>query len=141
MSFDTKTFVGQDGTKFELTSFSSTVEGERKECAKLSRSGFQKTPAAMRLEMDDLGVLATIAYEAFMQAMGRKVMEVTPFELEEGDAIDGIGAIEFVQTSAVPDSMTLTVQAVIAGSGTKIEFTSNADGKFNQLVDITRSIP
>lgn len=139
--FETRTFKGTDGTVFEISSFSASVDGTRKECAKLSRKGFRMTPAAMRLDIEDLGVLAMHAREAFLEAIGRISLEVTPKDLREGDAIEGLGEIEaprYHTQLGEPLELIVTVK----GTGTQLKFVAEGEPeRFNQLLDITRPKP
>ncbi|MEU4066628.1 hypothetical protein AB0F25_30320 [Streptomyces wedmorensis] len=141
-AFETRTFRGVDGTNFELKSFRSTSEGEGMECAKLSRRGFgfDESRAAMRLHLDDLGVLSMHAREAYIEALGRKSMEVTPSELQEGDAIDGLGEVASVKPFSPIGDEVLALVVTLADTTTSITFSPNAEGKYNQLIDITRPI-
>ncbi|MFD8340508.1 hypothetical protein ACFV42_49225, partial [Streptomyces solisilvae] len=105
------------------------------ECAKLSREGFEKSKASLRLQIEDLGILAVHAREAFMEAIGRVSLEVEPPDLREGDAIEGLGEVDKIETSV---GGLRVIIATIAKSGTQVVFTATNDGKFQQLIDITR---
>lgn len=140
-AFKTRTFRGADGTYFEIESFRSTLEGEGMECAKLSRRGFgfDQSRAALRVQLDDLGVMAMHAREAFIEAVGRKSMEISPTDLRKGDAIEGLGEVKEVTTYApLGDAISLVV--LLADTKTSIIFSSDGEGKYNQLIDITRPI-
>lgn len=137
-SFTTRTFIGSDGTEFELKYFSAALTGPGTECAKLARKGFGKTPAAMRLTIDDLGLLAMTAREAFMEAVGRDSLEVTPTDLQVGDAIEGLGEIEEV-TRLEATGYLMGISVRLKDTGTSILFDLDEKGQFGQLIDITRA--
>ncbi len=137
-AFETRTFRGGDGTSFSIESFRSSFEGGGMECAKLSRSGFGKNNAAMRLWIDDLGLLAMHAHEAYVEALGRTSMEVSPDQLKAGDAIEGLGEIKSVVPFSGDGKTVLMIVVHIKDTETQVSFMAGGDGSFKQLVDITR---
>jgi hypothetical protein len=134
-------WTGGDGVEYELTPFVAQVgdTGDIVKCGKLSRRGHGNSDAVMRLQVDDLGVLAMHAREAFMEALGRVSLEITALDLQERDAIEGLGEVEKVERSGtLPDGSQSVVIATITQSGTQVVFTSDDKGMFKQLIDITR---
>lgn len=93
----------------------------------------------MRLEIDDLGVLAMHAHEAFMESLGRVSLELTADALKVGDAIEGLGEIASITPSTKVGEGPETFRIIeIQGSKTQVVFYANDDDKYVQLIDVTR---
>jgi hypothetical protein len=138
VAFEERRWTGVDGLQYVLESFTVRSLGvPDKGCAKLYRKGLRDSKAAMRLEIDDLGVLAMHAREAFMEAIGRVSLEVTAPELKVHDAIEGLGEIQTVE-GFDNDLGRAVVIATIVKSETQVVFRANDEGRFDQLIDITR---
>lgn len=96
--------------------------------------GVPSAVSLMRIPVEDLAILGGYFEEAYLEAKGRKRLEVSPDKIELGDTIEGLGE---VTTKNYMWGM------VIFDLGNSVQIMFRGDPEtatWPQLVDITRAI-
>jgi hypothetical protein len=83
-------------------------------------------------------ILAGQMQDAYLEAIGRKMMEVTPDQLQVGDAIEGLGEIGRIKSYEPRGDGVMVIHATLSNANASVGFASGPGGAWEQLVGITR---